>query len=109
VEMFETRVGAYAVIVRNYNVLLAHFNAYGESNWTLPGGGLELGEDGETAVGSEVHETGYNICPGGLLGIDSVQISASQRIDGRPKHLHSLRLIYSAQRRTKVRSERLDR
>ena len=94
---FETRVGAYGVIIEGERILLVHLNALGEFNWTLPGGGLELGEDGEAAAVREIREeTGLRVVLDGLLGIDSVQIPADARIDGRARHLHLLRLIYRA-------------
>lgn len=40
---FDTRLGAYAVIVDDQNrVLLALWNEAAEPSWTLPGGGVEL-------------------------------------------------------------------
>ena len=43
-----------------------------------------------------VRKTGYEVVLDGLLGVNSVQIPPHARIDGRPKHLHALRLIYRA-------------
>ena len=94
---FDTRVGAYGVIVRGDRILLTHFCGPGVSSWTLPGGGLELGEDAETAAVREIlEETGYRVALDGLLGVDSVQIPARDRLDGRDRHLHSFRVIYRA-------------
>ena len=94
---FETRVGAYGVIVDDDKILLTHYNALGESKWTLPGGGLELGEDGEAAAVREIREeTGLDVVLDGLLTVHSVQLPADKRLDRRPLHLHSLRLIYRA-------------
>lgn len=94
---FETRVGAYGVIVEEGSILLAHFSAYGESSWTLPGGGLELGESPETAAIREIREeTGYDAVLESLLAVDSLQVPAARRFDRRPLHLHSLCILYRA-------------
>lgn len=94
---FETRVGAYGVILDGGWILLAQLDALGASKWALPGGGLQLAEDGEAAAVREIREeTGYVVVPEGVLGVDSVQIPPHARIDGRPRHLHALRLIYRA-------------
>lgn len=94
---FDTRVGAYGVVVRDDRILLARFTGLGSARWTLPGGGLELGEDPEAAAVREIlEETGYRVALDGLLGVDSVQIPAGERSGGRGRHLHSLRVIYRA-------------
>lgn len=94
---FDVRVGAYGVIVDGDRILLAHFTGPGESGWTLPGGGLELGEDGEAAAVREIREeTGYTVTLHGLLGVDSVHIPPERRLVRRHRHLHALRLVYRA-------------
>ncbi|BBB02171.1 hypothetical protein RVR_9918 [Actinacidiphila reveromycinica] len=68
------RVGAYGVCVRDGRILLSHLLPYGNNPaaWTMPGGGLEPGEDPLDAVVREVEEeTGYRVAVDRLLGIDS--------------------------------------
>jgi 8-oxo-dGTP diphosphatase len=95
---FETRVGAYGLVVDQGRVLLAHFSVPGlEPGWTLPGGGLEFGEDPSAAAVREVfEETGYRIELTSLLGTDSVHLSPEQRGTPGVLPLHSFRLIYAA-------------
>ncbi|GAA1466967.1 NUDIX hydrolase [Microbacterium thalassium] len=95
----DLRVAAYAVIVdAEDRLLLAHWNQSGRSGWTMPGGGLEEGEDPARAVIREVREeTGYKVAVDDLLGIHSRVIPAGRRITagtGRP--LHTLRIVYRA-------------
>lgn len=94
---FDTRVGAYGVIVDAGKVLLVHYCENGAALWTLPGGGLEPGEDPETAAVREIlEETGYRATLEGLLGLDSLHVAATERSDGATRDLHSLRVIYLA-------------
>jgi 8-oxo-dGTP pyrophosphatase MutT (NUDIX family) len=68
------RVAAYGVCVRDGLLLLSHLRPYEDkpAGWTLPGGGLEPGEDPYDAVVREVEEeTGYHVAVDRLLGIDS--------------------------------------
>lgn len=92
------RVAAYAVIVGDDDrVLLAHWNEGRKSAWTMPGGGLEDGEDPEHAVRREVREeTGFRVKVEELLGIHSRVIPANRRLTPAPAPLHTLRIVYRA-------------
>jgi 8-oxo-dGTP diphosphatase len=70
------RVAAYAVVVESGQVLLPHWLEGPISGWTLPGGGIDPGEDPADAVVREVEEeTGYHVVVDELLGIDSLVIA----------------------------------
>lgn len=93
----DIRVAAYAVILRDEQILLAHWREGDHTGWTLPGGGLEPGEDPTDAAVREVREeTGYAAQLTELLGIDSVVIPAERRIHNTNAPLHALRIVYGA-------------
>lgn len=73
------RLAAYAVCIEDRRVLLAHHvPPEGASNWTLPGGRVEQGEDPFDAVIREVaEETGCAAVVDRLLGVDSRVIPAA--------------------------------
>ena len=50
VSAVDTRIAAYAVVVEDRGMLLAHWNEAGRAAWTLPGGGIDPGEDPADAV-----------------------------------------------------------
>jgi 8-oxo-dGTP diphosphatase len=90
-----TRVSSYALLSNARRILLCRIsdhvpNAVGK--WTLPGGGLDFGEDPAKAVVREVmEETGLQIRVTGLAGIDS------QLFDFRDERVHVIRILYRAE------------
>ncbi|GAA1538747.1 ADP-ribose pyrophosphatase YjhB (NUDIX family) [Microbacterium ginsengiterrae] len=95
----DLRVAAYAVITdEDDRVLLARWTEGRRAAWTMPGGGLEAGEDPEDAVRREVREeTGYVVRVGELLGIHSRVIPATRRTHHADAPLHTLRILYRAE------------
>ncbi|MFJ9179725.1 NUDIX hydrolase [Streptomyces sp. NPDC102360] len=91
----ELRVAAYAVCVREGRVLLARWVAGdGSKRWTLPGGGMDHGEDPYDTVIREVdEETGYVVDPVALLGVHSVLRRYPRKL-GKVADFHGLRLVY---------------
>jgi ADP-ribose pyrophosphatase YjhB (NUDIX family) len=83
------RLAAYAVCVEDGQVLLVRMvSPEGESNWTLPGGRVEHGEDPFDAVIREVgEETGCEAMVECLLGVDSRVIPVAElRVQGPLPH-----------------------
>lgn len=92
----DMRVAAYAVIVDDDRILLAHWNNARRPAWTMPGGGLEAGEDpADAAVREVLEETGFHVELDGILGVDSHVIAARDRLHGHDA-LHALRILYRA-------------
>ncbi|MFI8090293.1 NUDIX hydrolase [Streptomyces sp. NPDC086080] len=91
------RVAAYAVVVREGQLLLARSpGPGGVSEWVLPGGGMEHGEDPYDTVRREVEEeTGYLVEVTALLGVHSTRRTFPARF-GRTVDHQGVRLVYEA-------------
>lgn len=87
-----TRVASYGLLIDGDEILLCRisdqlpqFTGY----WTLPGGGVEFGEDPADAMVREVfEETGLQVRPRSIAGIDSV------RVDLETVSYHGIRVVY---------------
>ncbi|MEV2251472.1 NUDIX hydrolase [Streptomyces sp. NPDC050147] len=93
----ELRVAAYAVCVQDGQLLLARWVAGdGSKRWTLPGGGMDHGEDPyDTVIREADEETGYTIEPRALLGIDSLRRRYPRKL-GAVADFHGVRIVYEA-------------
>jgi len=85
------RVGAYAVCVHGGAILLSHQVSAGpaQGKWTLPGGGVDFGEEPADAAAREcLEECGLTPTIGGTLGIHS------STVDAFGTHWHSVRILF---------------
>ncbi|GAW51259.1 MULTISPECIES: NUDIX hydrolase [unclassified Nocardioides] len=90
------RVAAYAVILRDGRILLSRLapTVTSEELWTLPGGGLDHGEDPRDAVVREIREeTGLDAVVGETARVYSAHLPGVWR-DGRRVDAHALRIVY---------------
>jgi len=88
-----TRVSAYGLLLRDEKLLLCRLServGMNPGSWTLPGGGLDFGEDPEVAVVREFkEETGLIVEVNDLVSVNSL-------CDSMPgwSPMHSIRIIY---------------
>jgi 8-oxo-dGTP pyrophosphatase MutT (NUDIX family) len=93
------RVAAYALCVDGDAILLTRiapgFTAGDDGKWTLPGGGLEFGEDPRDAVLRELaEETGLVGEITGLADVQSVATAFIHPADGLATAFHGIRILY---------------
>jgi len=89
----QQRVAAYAVVVRAEEVLLARWTSPRGPEWTLPGGGLDFGEDPADAAVREVREeTGYTVRLDDLLFVNSFR----RVLPDAPVDFHAIQIVYTA-------------
>jgi 8-oxo-dGTP diphosphatase len=95
---FDTRLGAYALIVDDRDrVLLALWNEPADPLWGLPGGGVELKESPEQGAVREVREeTGYDVTLDRLLGVHTIVVPPQERIARRDRWFRGVRVFYQA-------------
>ena len=88
----QQRVAAYVVVGRADDVLLARWNGPRGPEWTLPGGGLDFGEDPADAAVREVREeTGYTVRLDRLLFVNSFR----RVLPDAPIDFHAIQIVYA--------------
>lgn len=93
------RLAAYAVLRRADEILLTRISARGHhaGSWTLPGGGVEHGEQVRAALAREVREeTGLEVRIGALRDVHSVHFTG-RAPSGRLEDFHGVHLIFDAE------------
>jgi 8-oxo-dGTP diphosphatase len=89
-----TRVAAYGLIRRERQIVLCRVSEQLRAfagQWTLPGGGVEFGEDPAAAMVREVREeTGFIVRPRSIAGIDSKHVEHDDHA------FHAIRILFHA-------------
>lgn len=91
--MKDTRVGAYGIVVLENKILLCRLSkivVHAAGKWTLPGGGIDFGEEPIDAVAREIkEETGLTAISASLRDVQSSVVQMSD-----DKEVHAIRIIY---------------
>lgn len=94
------RVAAYALVTRDDGALLMARIAQhvvAEGRWTLPGGGVDHGEDLRAAAVREVYEeTGLHVRVGRVLDVRSAHW-VGPRPDGVVEDFHAVQVVYAGE------------
>ena len=78
-----------------------------DGKWTLPGGGMDWGEDPQTTARRELREeTGYDAELGGVLGVWSKWFAADESHSG--ETLHTIGVVYEGRNPVRVADPVLD-
>ncbi len=94
---YDTRLAAYAVVVRDEQILLSLWNEGPTPQWTMPGGGVDWAETpAEGAVREVREETGYDVELVRMLGIDVNLVPPERRIAPGGRPMKSVRVVYEA-------------
>ena len=98
-----TRAGAHSWIVRDGRILLTYWSGINPTTgevlggWTLPGGGMEIGEQCEDTIRREVtEETGYEVAVGLLLGVSNLYLPRAE-VWGYDDDLHFIQVVYASE------------
>ena len=87
-----TRVAAYGIVMEDQRILLCRLSprvTHAVGHWTLPGGGVEFGEEPAQAVEREVYEeTGLRVRTEEILNV------SSRVVDWAEVRVHAIRIIY---------------
>ena len=101
-----TRIAAYGLVLQEQCILLcrlSHHVPKHVGHWTLPGGGLNFGEDPAAALVREVYEeTGLTVAPSGVAGVDSFYT------DHEDHAFHAVRIVYHTALRAGTLTNELD-
>lgn len=92
------RIAAYARIISGDQLLLTRISRIGhhDGSWTLPGGGIDHGENPRDAVVREVYEeTGLDAQVGALLDVHDTHFTGTAP-DGRVEDYHGIHLVFAA-------------
>lgn len=101
-EPYDTRLAAYCLVESEGRILLTlwdmrHRDRHFMPRWSLPGGGIDLGEDLEEGAAREVfEETGYHVKDLTLLDVSTGVIPATRRYTDTPHAMQTVAVVYRA-------------